>query len=127
MSDYKASLQHMRNVLGSRQFDRTGAKTSKIVDSNEDDEKHKSFNLLENKDLLNIVTKYTPSKNALLSMTSKTVKENLEKEDHQITTKRHMKAQTLSSISALTFLCTLPLRVCLNLCTLQDLLEQLNL
>jgi Ran GTPase-activating protein (RanGAP) involved in mRNA processing and transport len=79
MSDYKASLQHMRNVLDSRQFDRTGAKTSKIVDSNEDDEKHKSFNLLENKDLLNIVTKYTPSKNALLSMTSKTVKDNLEK------------------------------------------------
>jgi Ran GTPase-activating protein (RanGAP) involved in mRNA processing and transport len=79
MSDYKASLEHMRNVLGSCQFDRTGAKTSKIVDSNEDDEKHKSFNLLENKDLLNIVTKYTPSQNALLSMTSKTVKDNLEK------------------------------------------------
>lgn len=79
MSDYKASLQHMRNILDSRQFDRTGAKTSKIVDSNEDDEKHKSFNLLENKDLLNIVTKYTPSKNALLSMTSKTVKDNLDK------------------------------------------------
>jgi hypothetical protein len=77
MSDYKTSLEHMRNVLDSRQCDRTGTKTSKIVDSNEDDEKHKSFNLLENIDLLNIVTKYTPSKNALLSMTSKTEKDNL--------------------------------------------------
>ena len=107
MTDYNVSLEHMRNLLRTSTFDKTGVKRSKVLqfyeppdrtsdktepepgdkkepepgDKKEPEpgDKKEPLRLFDKSDVLNMITQYTPSNNVMLQMTSKKVKEKMEK------------------------------------------------